>query len=157
MALALALLATTIVLFTRDASATPGDARAKRLSGEYQQVTAAARAETLAFLTVDHQHMDPLIAKVLAGATGDFKKQYSRARASLKSSAEKSKAVSTGTVLSIGVGDIDAQDAVVLVAANSQVTNKSTHGKPEPHYYRLKLSMTRQGDTWLTSDLQFVD
>ena len=156
MALALALVATTVVLFTRDESAAAGDSRAKRLSREYQQVTAAARVETLAFLTVDYQHMDPLIAKVLAGATGDFKEQYAQARTNLKSSARKSQAISTGTVLSIGVGDIDEQQAVVFVAADSQVTNKSTQGKPEPHYYRLKLSMTRQGDTWLTSDLQFV-
>ncbi len=87
---------------------------------------------------------------------GPFKTQYDGARANLKSSAQTAEAVSTGKVLSAGVGDIDDTNAVVFVAADSQVSNKSTKGKAEPRYYRLKLSMVRQGGKWLTSDLQFV-
>ncbi len=45
---------------------------------------------------------------------------------------------------------------MVFVAADSQVTNKSTKGKAQPRYYRLKLTMVRQGGTWLTSNLEFV-
>ena len=45
---------------------------------------------------------------------------------------------------------------MVFVAADSKVTNKSTKGKAQPRYYRLKLTMTQQGGKWLTSDLQFV-
>ena len=36
------------------------------------------------------------------------------------------------------------------------MTNKSTKGKSEPRYYRLKLTMIHKGGQWLTSDLQFV-
>jgi Mce-associated membrane protein len=153
---AVLLVVASIVLFTKGASAAPGDSRAERLSEDYAQVTKAARAETLAFLTVDYKDMDPLIAEVLAGATGTFKSQYEKAKVNLKASAQQSQAVSTGKVLSVGVGDIDDSDAVVFVAADSQVSNKSTKGKAQPRYYRLKLSLTRKGDKWLTSNLQFV-
>lgn len=153
---ALALLATTILLFAKGASATPGESRAEELSSQYDEVTKAAREETQAFLTVDYQDMDPLIAKVLAGSTGSFKQQYDRAKVNLKASAQQARAVSTGKVLHVGVGDIDATDAVVFVAADSKVRNKSTKGKSQPRYYRLKLTMVRKGDTWLTSNLQFV-
>ena len=156
MLVALALLATTVLLFTRGASATPGDSKAETLSRQYKEVTRAAREETEAFLTVDYKNMDPLIEKVLAGSTGTFKEQYDRAKVTLKASAQESQAMSTGKVLSVGVGDVDDSDAVVFVAADSQVTNKSTKGKAQPRYYRLKLTMVRQGDTWLTSNLQFV-
>jgi Mce-associated membrane protein len=153
---ALALLATTILLFARGASATPGESRAETLSRQYDEVTEAASKETEAFLTVDYKNMDPLIDKVLAGSTGSFKKQYDRAKVNLKASAQEAQAISTGKVRHVGVGDIDATDAVVFVAADSKVRNKSTKGKSQPRYYRLKLTMVRQDGKWLTSNLQFV-
>lgn len=154
--LALILLATTVLFITKGASATPGDSRAETLSRAHKQVSKAARDQTLAFLTVDYKEMDPLIDKVLAGATGTFKEQYERAKVNLKASAQDSQATSTGKVLAVGVGDIDDTDAVVFVAADSEVSNTSTKGKPQQRYYRLKLTMIRKGDTWLTSNLQFV-
>jgi Mce-associated membrane protein len=153
---ALALLATCIALFTKGASATPGDSRAETLSRQYDEVTEAAREQTEAFLAVDYRDMDPLIAKVLAGSTGSFEEQYSRAKVNLKASAQQARARSTGEVLHVGVGDIDDSNAVVFVAADSEVRNKSTKGKAQPRYYRLKLTMVRKGEKWLTSNLQFV-
>ena len=154
--LALVLVVTAVLLFTEGAAATPGDSRAEALSREYEQVTAAARKETLAFLTVDYKNMDPLIAKVLAGATGTFKEQYDDAKGTLKSTAQQGKSTATGEVKAVGIGDIDSDTAVVFVAADGSVTNKSTKGKAQPRYYRFKLTMVHKGDTWLTSDLQFV-
>ncbi len=153
---AVALLVTTVLLLTKGAAAAPGDSRAETLSRQYDAVTKAAREETLAFLTVDYKDMDPLIAKVLAGSTGTFKEQYERAKVTLKSSAQDSQAISTGKVVAVGISDIDDSDAVVFVAADSQVQNKSTKGAAQPRYYRLKLTMVRKGDVWLTSNLQFV-
>ncbi len=152
----LALVATTVLIFTKGAAATPGDSRAETLSRQYATVTKAAREQTLAFLSVDYKDMDPLIAKVLAGSTGTFKEQYEKSKVTLKSSAQESQAVSTGKVLSVGISDIDDNAAVVFVAADSQVQNKSTKGVAQPRYYRLKLTMIRKGDNWLTSNLQFV-
>jgi Mce-associated membrane protein len=154
--LALRLVAATVFFFVESADATPDDQQEADLSRAYREVTKAATDETIAFLTVDHTDMDPLIQKVLDGSTGQFKEQYSGARANLKRSAESAQAESTGKVLSVGVSDVDDANAVVFVAADSQVKNKSTKGKAEPRYYRLKLTMKKQGDRWLTSDLQFV-
>ena len=155
--LALVLAATATLLFTRGAAAAPGDSEAETLSRHYAEVRKAASNETLAFLTVDHTNMDPLIAKVISGATGTFKEQYEGAKVQLKSSAEQAKAVSTGKVRSVGIADIDDRNAVAFVAADSQVTNASTKGRPQPRYYRLKLTMVRKGDAWLASNLQFVN
>ena len=57
----------------------------------------------------------------------------------------------------MGISDIDDSNAVVFVAADSKVSNKSTKGKaPQARSYRLKLTMAHKGDKWLISDLQFV-
>ena len=55
---------------------TAGDDVDEDLTAAQQDVAAAARAEALAFLTVDHEDMAPLIDAVLDGATGEFAEQY---------------------------------------------------------------------------------
>ena len=155
-ALALVLVATAALLFTKGAAATPGDSKAETLSRQYEQVTSAARKQTLAFLTVDYKNMDPLIDKVLDGATGPFKAQYEGARVPLKTTAQQGQAMASGEVKEVGIGDIDGDTAVVFVAADGSVKNKETKGKPQPRHYRFKLTMVRKGDKWLTNDLQIL-
>ncbi|MBC2933667.1 hypothetical protein [Nocardioides sp. zg-1228] len=126
------------------------------LTAAHQGVAAAARAEAMAFLTVDHRDMDPLVEAVLDGATGDFAEQYASQRDTLTSEAVRTEAVSTPEVVSLGVGDQSGDAATVLVAANSTVTNTGTDGEGQVRYYRLRLRLVHEGGRWLTSDLQFV-
>lgn len=128
----------------------------QELTDTQREVAGAARAEALAFLTVDHRDMDPLVDAVLDGATGDFAKQYAAQRATLTSEAVRTEATSTPEVVSLGVGDQDDDEATVLVAANSTVTNASTGDEGQVRYYRLRLQLVREGGRWLTSDLRFV-
>ena len=126
------------------------------LTARQREVAAAARAEAVAFLTVDHEDMDPLIDAVLAGATGVFKEQYESQRERLEREAIRTEATSTAEVVALGVGDHDEDSATVLVAANSTVTNTSTGSEGQVRYYRLRLELVREDDRWLASDVQFV-
>lgn len=128
----------------------------EELTADQREVAAAARTEALAFLTVDHRNMDPLVDAVLAGATGDFEEQYADQRARLVKEAKRTEAISTGEIVALGVGDMDADSATVLVAANSDVSNNRTGDEPQTRYYRLRLDLVREGDRWLTSNVQFV-
>lgn len=154
--LALVLVAATVFFLVRAHDDAGGGSEARSVSHRYRVVTDAATKETLAFLTVDYKNMDPLVAKVLAGATGTFKTQYAAAKSQLQSSATQAKAVSSGKVLHVGIGELTSKSAKVYVAADSQVTNTSTKGKAQPRYYRLQLTMVRSGTHWLTSQLEFV-
>lgn len=144
-------LAAAIVVLMRSAAVVDDD-----LTQSQREVAAAARTEALAFLTVDHRDMDPLIDAVLAGATGDFKEQYAAQRERLVKEATRTEAISTGAIVALGVGELDDDSATVLVAANSAVTNTSIGSVPQTRYYRLKLDLVREGDRWLTSNVQFV-
>ena len=126
------------------------------LTAAQREVAAAARTEALAFLTVDHTDMDPLIDAVLDGATGDFAEQYESQRDTLTAEAIRTKATSTAEVVALGVGDLDDDSGTVLVAANSTVTNTSTGDTGQVRYYRLRLDLVREGERWLTSNVQFV-
>lgn len=126
-------------------------------------VTSAARTVTLAFLDVDYQNMDPLVQKVLDLSTGTFKKQYDATKVNLEAAAREGKATSVGTIKDIGISDIDADSAIVFVAADSQVDNAAMaqarakgQAVDQNRYYRFQLNMTKVGDHWLLNELQIL-
>lgn len=129
------------------------DARAQER--RYDDVLAAARAETIAFTTLDYHDLNPSIDRVLAGATGDFKKQFAASREQLTSLSTQNRSVSRGRVLSAGVISMDQDSARVAVVADSTVTNVNA-STPQPRHYRLALDLVLQDGQWRTSDLQFV-
>ncbi len=136
--------------------ATSRDTVDEDLTETQHEIAAAARAEALAFLTVDHENMAPLVDAVLAGATGSFKKQYESQRETLTSEAERTQATSTAEVVALGVGGFTEDAGDVLIAANSTVANSKTGSEGQVRYYRLRLSLVRKGDRWLTRNLEFV-
>lgn len=136
--------------------ATSRDAVDEDLTETQHEIAAAARAEALAFLTVDHEDMDPLVDAVLAGATGSFKEQYESQREMLTNEAVRTEATSTAEVVALGVGGFTDDAGDVLIAANSTVANSKTGPEGQVRYFRLRLSLVREGDRWLTSNLEFV-
>lgn len=154
--LLVALVATAAYVAVRGPAEDPGARSAAAVSREYDDITAAARQETEAFLTVDYQHMDPTVHRVLAGATGQFEKEYRKAEAKLRSDARQSRATSRGRVRAVGIGDLGGGSATVYVAADSTVSNDSTGHRPQRRHYRFQLTMTRVGGRWLTADLRSV-
>jgi Mce-associated membrane protein len=146
-----------LVLFAvKGSAAAPGSTPAEERAQEYSDVTRAARSATLAFLTIDHTKMDELTARVLDSATGPFKKQYQTSLKSLKESAASQESFSTGRVDEIGLSEVDDDSASVFVAAGSKVKNKGTKGEVEDRSWRMKLTMVKEDDRWLVSQLEFV-
>ncbi|UFN45413.1 hypothetical protein [Nocardioides okcheonensis] len=150
LAVVLVVLVVGIVLAVRGSGSVDDD-----LTAEQQEVAAAARTEALAFLRVDHRDMEPLVEAVLDGATGDFAEQYGSQRDRLVRETVRTRATSTGEVVSLGVADLSDDAATVVVAANSSVSNSSTE-QPQTRYYRLRLRLERVDGRWLTSSLEFV-
>jgi Mce-associated membrane protein len=145
-----------VVFAVRGSAAAPGSTPAEETAQHYADVTRAARSETLAFLSIDHTKMDRLTKRVLAGATGDFKKQYQSSLKSLKEAATAQESFSTGSIAQIGLGEVDADSATVFVAAGSKVRNKGTKDKVEDRSWRIKLTMAKVDSRWLVSQLEFV-
>jgi Mce-associated membrane protein len=158
--LALLLAAACVVVALRP-TAVPGRSGAEKANDRDVAVYSAARKVTTAFLDVDYRDMDSRIDKVLDLSTGTFKNQYETARADLKAKTKEAKTMATGAVLDVGIGDIDDDNAVVYVAADSDVTNVSVQkvqgadAKPT-RYYRFQLNLTKVGNRWLLGDLQFI-
>ena len=115
----------------------------------------AARAEALAFTTLDYKTVDADIATVLAGATGSFKNQFEASKGQVKELTTEAESVSRGKILEAGLVAADNDSATVILVADSTVTNVNSES-PQPRHYRIQMDLALVKDRWLTSDLQFV-
>ncbi|NUP16787.1 MAG: hypothetical protein HOZ81_11915 [Streptomyces sp.] len=120
-----------------------------------QDILSAARQSALNFTSLDYRHYDRDSANVLAGATGDFKKQFAAQTRQLTQLVATNKSVSEGQVLEAGIARSDGDSARVLVVADSKVTNTAVP-KGEARTYRLQLDLVHRDGRWLTSDVEFV-
>lgn len=155
-ALALVLLATALVVWTRPASGGAGDARARALSDRQWAVTQAATAEVEAFLGVDHRAMTEVVARVEDGATGAFAREYAAGEDRLVTETEDSRVRSRATVRAVALGKLTTGRAEVLVAADARVSNRASGGKVQLRQHRLRLVMVERDGRWLTEQLEFV-
>ena len=120
-----------------------------------EEVLQAARQQGINLTTLDHRSVDRDLERVLAGATGTFKKEFAAGAKDLTDLVVENKAVSTGEVLEAGLVTADSDSARVLVVVDSTVSNAAT-GEEQVRHYRMQLDLARRGQRWLTSDLTFV-
>ncbi len=98
--------------------------------------------------------MPAAVDEVVAGATGDFKKQYDAATDALIKLFQDNQSVRKGQVLWAGVVAQDPDSATVILATTGTVATKTTPAKAEN--YRIQMQLVSEKGRWLTSDLQFV-
>lgn len=143
----LALLATSAVLWLR------------RPGGVDQGALVAARQEAVNFFSLDYRHPDQDIDRVLAQATGSFKKQYAAKRSSLRQQIVARKVVLTATVPAEGAAleYLAGDRARVLVAVDvtTKVGGKAGTGSEQTRY-RTRVGLHRVGDTWLINAVNQV-
>lgn len=118
-------------------------------------ILAAARQEVVNFTTIDYRHLSRDFARITEGATGQFKKEFSGRTGQLDELLTQNRTVSEGEVIEAGVVSADDDSASVIVVANAQVTN-SAEPRGASRHYRMKLSLVRAADRWLTSQVEFV-
>ncbi|MGZ4614458.1 MAG: hypothetical protein ACXV4A_02765 [Actinomycetes bacterium] len=144
--------AVTVALVPRVSSASAQENRR-------DAILQAARQQAVNFTTLDYRHLDRDLGRVVAGSTGDFRKQFRSGTQDLTKLVTANKAVATGEVLDAGVVSDDADSARVLVVADSTVTNTGSP-TPQKRHYRIQMDLVRdpsvQGGRWLVSDLTFV-
>ena len=148
---ALLLVATVAVLATLGRSAW-GERQA---AVDRAEALAAGRQLAVNFVTMDHASFDADSARVLAGATGEFKKEYAESVAKLKPVVVQNKTVSTVERAEASIVSADADSAKVIVGVVAPTTNAAAT-IPEKKTYRLRLDLTRVGAEWKVSSLDFV-
>ena len=120
--------------------------------------TAAVSAARQAIKNLDSLSaptVDADVKRIVEGATGMFKDQFSKAQVQLKQIVVQRKTSSTATVLSAGVERSDSDTARVLVAVDRTVKDSTTPQGVVAHD-RWKLELEKHAGRWLVADLEPV-
>lgn len=141
------LLATGLMLWQH------GRANAQRAHD--RQFVAAARDGVVALLSIDHTTAKADVARVLELSTGAFKEEFSKGAEDFVTTAEKSKAVTKGSVSAAALEQVNGNDAVVLLAVTTQVTN-AAGARQDPRAFRMSVKVSPDGDQLKMSDVEFV-
>jgi Mce-associated membrane protein len=115
----------------------------------------AARQTVLNFVSISAATIDRDLARISAGATGDFADQFDRGKPRVKTTVVENKVTSVGKVLESAVVSSDRDSAVVLVVADATVTNSSAP-KGQLRHFRIQVDLAKVKDAWRVSTLKFV-
>lgn len=116
---------------------------------------AAAKQLAINFVTVDHTRVGADMARVRAGATGEFLKSYSTSAADLEKVLVANKTVSTVQRSEAALVSGDEDSAVALVGVVAPTRNTAVPNG-ETKTYRMRLDLRLVGDAWKVENLEFV-
>ena len=105
--------------------------------------------------TIDWQKADADVQRILDSATGQFYDDFAKRSGPFIELVKQAKSVSVGTVSEAGLESQTADSAQVLVAV-SVTTSYSGAPQPDPHAWRMRISVQKVGGQEKVSNVEFV-
>ena len=128
---------------------------ARQTSQANAAALAAAKQLAVNFVTVDYTHVDADIARVKAGATGQFLSSYSTSVDDLKKVLVANKTQSSVSRIEVGLVSGTQNSAIALVGVVAPTKNTSVPNC-ETKTYRMRLELRLVGQAWKVENLEFV-
>ena len=119
------------------------------------QLVQAARQGALNLTTIDWQHADADVQRILDGATGQFHDDFSSRAQPFVDVVKRAQSVTVGTVTEAGLESDTADTAQVLVAV-SVTTSNAGKAEPNSRAWRLRIFVQKVGDQAKISNVEFV-
>jgi Mce-associated membrane protein len=119
------------------------------------QLLQAARQGALNLTTIDWQHAEGDMQRILDGATGQFRDEFASRSQPFIEAVKQAKSTSVGTITEAGLESEEGGHARVLVAV---AVKTSTAGAPEqdPRAWRMRITVQKDGDQAKVSNVEFV-
>lgn len=119
------------------------------------EANAAARAAACAYAPVladyDAKQLDPYFAAVLAGATGDWKKQFDSTSKELREVLTQGEVVSKVNDVQCAIKTGDQNSAEAIVVIGQTITSMGTQGKPAPGQLSMVMRLEKVDGHWLVN------
>jgi Mce-associated membrane protein len=115
----------------------------------------AARQGAVNLTTIDWQHADADVQRILDGATGQFHDDFASRSGPFVDVVKKAKSVTVGTVTEAGLESETADTGQALVAVTVTTSNAGT-AQPAPRGWRLRVFVQKVGDQAKVSNVEFV-
>jgi Mce-associated membrane protein len=105
--------------------------------------------------TIDYQHVDDDVKRILDSATGKFYDDFMQRSQPFTEVVKQVKSKSVGTVTEAGLESESDDEAQVLVAV---AVNTTVEGQPEqqPRAWRMRILVQKVGDDTKVSNVEFV-
>ncbi|MCD2110367.1 MULTISPECIES: hypothetical protein [Rhodococcus] len=115
----------------------------------------AARQTVLNLTTINADTADADVARLLDGATGDFKAEFEGREGPFVEVVQQAGVDTTGEVLEAGIQNEDGTCASSLVASRAMVSN-ADQTEPEARDFRLRVTICDENGRLLASKVEFV-
>jgi Mce-associated membrane protein len=113
------------------------------------------RQGALNLTTIDWQHADTDVKRVLDSATGTFYADFAKRQQPFIDVVKKAQATSKGTITEAGLESESGDEAQVLVAVSVKTSNIGA-AEQEPRAWRMRISVQKSGDEAKVSNVAFV-
>lgn len=105
--------------------------------------------------TIDWQHADADVQRLLDSATGKFYEQFTQRKQPFIDVVKKAQSKSVGTVTEAGLESDSGDKAQALVAVSIQTSNPGVEDAP-PREWRMRISLEQSGGEVKVSNVSFV-
>jgi Mce-associated membrane protein len=129
--------------------------QSQQVQAQRSQYLQVARQGALNLTTIDWQHADADVRRILDGATGEFYNDFAKRSQPFIEVLQQAKATTVGTITEAGVESETADGAQVLVAVAVQTSNAG-EADPVPRAWRMRISVQKVGDQVKVSNVGFV-
>lgn len=115
----------------------------------------AARQGALNLTTIDWEHADSDIQRILDSATGVFYDDFSKRSQPFVEVVKKVQSKSVGTVTEAGLESQSDDEAQVLVAVSVKTSNRGA-AEADPRHWRMRISVQHADNQGKVSNVEFV-
>jgi Mce-associated membrane protein len=129
--------------------------QSQQTQAQRSQFLQVARQGALNLTTIDWQHAEADVHRILDGATGEFYDDFAKRSQPFIEVLKKAQAKTVGTITEAGLESQTADSAQALVAVSVQTSNA---GEPEqvPRAWRMRIDVQKVGDQVKVSNVGFV-
>jgi Mce-associated membrane protein len=113
------------------------------------------RQAALNLTTIDFEHVDEDVQRVLDSSTGTFYDDFQARAQPFKEVVKQAKSKSVGTISEAGVETITGDGADVLVAVTVKTSNAGA-AEQEPRAWRMRITVQKAGDEAKVANVRFV-
>jgi Mce-associated membrane protein len=129
--------------------------QARQAQQQNELLIRVGRQGALNLTTIDYQHADSDIQRILDSATGSFYDDFAKRSKPFIEVVKKAQSKSVGTVTEAGLESQSGDEALVMVAV-SVVTTNAGEPEAEPRHWRMRISVKKVGDDAKVSNVAFV-
>jgi Mce-associated membrane protein len=129
--------------------------QSQKADAQRSQFLQVARQGALNLTTIDWQHADVDVRRILDGATGEFHDDFAKRSQPFIDVLRQAKSTTVGTITEAGLESETPDSAQALVAVSVQTSNAGGTDQ-EPRAWRMRIYVQRVGDQVKVSNVGFV-